>query len=271
MKTKTTKNEESEPSFNLFNDLSNESRRKILQILLEGNFSLQSISSKIHQSNQSISGHLRKLVDSGLIAKLSDGSFSLTDYGKLILIKIPSFEFITKHEDFFEDHTFGDTPSWLLNCIGMLSGGEYVDGAVVNFVRWKKMIEESNDFFYGIFTQTPHQIATPLAQKLSQGLKIKLIFGKNGLMSDYAKLAQQLQFDKTTLQETMERRIADSVFVNIMITENQACIMFPDRKNQTDVGRIFISKNTDFRQWCLDFFNQKWNSAESFSRFRNFN
>lgn len=255
--------------FDLFNNLSSEKRNKILNFLLNEKSSLTRISKEINQSNQGTLGHLNKLASSGLIQKTSAGHYSISEYGKSILVKCRYMEFITKHRNFFKDHTFGETPNSLLNCIGMLSKAEFVDGAVANFERWNKMIENANEFFYGIFTQTPHQTDVSLAAKSAKGLKIKLIFGKNGLISDYYDLAKQLHFDKQT-SNNVERRISDLTLVNIMITEKYACIMFPNRNNQTDAGKTFLSSDLDFHQWCLDFFNHKWNKSESFSRFRDF-
>ena len=256
-------------SFELFNSLSNELRNEILTYLSNKQSSLSNISKIINQSNQSTLGHLKKLAESGLIVKTMDGDYSISEYGKSVLIKTQSLEFITKHKKFFAEHTFGETPSFLLNCIGMLSKGEFVDGAVANFERWKKMIENSNEFFYGIFTQTPHRTDVSIATKSETGLKIKLIFGKNGEMSDYFVLSEKLNFEKQ-ISQNIERRISDVTHVNLMITESQACVMFPDRKNQTDLGKTFTSSDLNFHQWCMEFFNYKWNESESFSRFRDF-
>ena len=256
-------------SFDLFNNLSSEKRNQILNYLLNKKSNLTRISKEINQSNQGTLGHLNKLVRSGLIQKTSSGNYSVSEYGKSILEKSRYMEFITKHRNFFKEHSFGETPKFLLNSIGMLSKAEFVDGAVANFERWNKMIENANEFFYGIFTQTPHQTDISLAAKSTKGLKIKLIFGKNGLLSDYYDLAKQLHFDKQ-ISKNIERRISDLTLVNIMITEKYACIMFPNRNNQTDIGKTFLSSDLNFHQWCLDFFNYKWNKSESFSRFRNF-
>lgn len=260
---------EPDTSFALFNNLSNEQRNKILNYLLNNKSNLKKISKEINQSNQSALGHLNKLVDSGLIQKISSSDYSITEYGKSILIKTQSMEFITKHKNFFKEHTFGEVPPFLLNCVGMLSKAEFVDGAVANFERWKNMIRNTNNFFYGILSQTPHRTDDFISKKSKKGLKIKLIFGKNGLMSDYSALAKKLNFDNT-IQNNIERRISESVFVNVMITENQACLMFPDRNSQTDPGRTFFGTDKDFRSWCLEFFNHKWNQSIEFSRFRNF-
>lgn len=260
---------ENDTSFALFNNLSNEQRNKILNFLLYNKSTLKKISKAINQSNQSTLGHLNRLVDSGLIQKISSSDYSISEYGKSILIKTQSLEFITKNRDFFKEHTFGEVPPSLLNSVGMLSKGEFVDGAVANFERWKNMIKNTNNFFYGIFSQTPHRTDDFISKKSEKGLKIKLIFGKNGLMSDYSALAKKLNFDNT-IQKNIERRISESVFVNVMITENHACLMFPDRNSQTDPGRTFFGADDNFRRWCLDFFNHKWSQSIEFSRFRNF-
>ena len=265
-----TRKVEYDSSFDLFNNLSNEQRKKILTCLLNEKSTLTKIAREIDQSNQSTLSHLNKLANSGLIQKTSMGEYSLSEYGKSISIKTQSIEFIAKYKKFFKEHTFGDTPDYLLNCIGMLSKAEFVDGAVANFERWKKMIGNANEYFYGIFTQTPHRTDVSLETKSEAGLKIKLIFGKNGSMSDYFALSKKLHFDKQTSQQFIEKRISGLTLVNLMLTENQACIMFPDRKNQTDPSRTFLSSDLNFRQWCFEFFNYKWNESESFSRFREF-
>lgn len=217
-------------------------------------------------SKQAASNHLNSLIEAELIKK--EGLFFTTPFGETVLKKSSSFEFIGKNHLYFRDHFVGETPKKLLSSIGMLHDSEFVDGTVANFERWKRMANESELFFYAILSQSPHRLAEPLKKRIENDIEVKFIFDKGGNFEDYSEFVREFHLDKTVPSEKLERRMIGTTMLNVMITEKEACLMFPSRKKSTDFGRMFISRGKEFRQWCMDFFFYRWKDAVPFTRYR---
>lgn len=59
---------------------------------------------KLSATPQETSKHLMRLRDANLIEKDSDGFFSLTVFGKIIVNLIPSFRFLAQNRAYFLSH-----------------------------------------------------------------------------------------------------------------------------------------------------------------------
>ncbi|MGB6671240.1 MAG: hypothetical protein WBE34_02280 [Candidatus Nitrosopolaris sp.] len=67
----------------------------------------------------------------------------------------------------------------------------------------------------------------------------------------------------------VERRMGDEIQVAVVLSENQATVMFPTLKNETDMNSMFYSSGLQvddgiFHEWCLDFFRYNWFNSMSF-------
>jgi len=252
----------------LFFTLSNKTRIEILKVLSNNESSLSQISQKTNSSPQIIQRHVRLLNDNSLIDRNANGMYIITDAGHNALIQSQSIEFLSKTRGYFADHTLGDAPIQFSHRIGSLANSEYVDGIAPCFTRWKKIIENADEFLYCIFTQPPILIAENILEKISKGVRFQIIFGKNSIIEECNEFAEKLYLKTNHSPFEFEKRMVDEVAINMLVSEKDACLMFPYKNDTTDMHRIFVSSDREFCGWCLDFFDYKWKDGEPFSKLR---
>jgi predicted transcriptional regulator len=89
----------------LFMELASSTRCQILLILKEKPTRTNKIAQTLGLSVQETHRNTSRLAGAKIIIKDSEGLFSLTEYGKLIVEQIKFYQFLNKHQKFFEDHT----------------------------------------------------------------------------------------------------------------------------------------------------------------------
>jgi predicted transcriptional regulator len=83
-------------------DISSSDRLMLLFALRkEVNLRLSHLAQKINSTIQESSRHVRLLTEAKLVEKNSDGFYTLTSYGKLVLLLPSSFGFLSETRDYF--------------------------------------------------------------------------------------------------------------------------------------------------------------------------
>ena len=105
---------------NIFMELAGESRYEILLMLNEQKWRSAQLAKELNLTIQETHRNTVRLADASLIKKDSDGFFSLTPYGRIMVSQLGSFDFLTKYKEYFEEHFPSDLPSKFLQRIGNL-------------------------------------------------------------------------------------------------------------------------------------------------------
>ncbi|MCH7968656.1 MAG: transcriptional regulator, partial [Thaumarchaeota archaeon] len=120
-----------EPSTSIsevFMELAGESRYAILQMLEEQKWRSAQLAKELNLTIQETHRNTTRLADADLIKKDSDGFFSLTPYGRIMVSQLGSFSFLNKYKEYFGEHFPSDLPSKFLQRIGNLSNCELIHG-----------------------------------------------------------------------------------------------------------------------------------------------
>ena len=136
-----------------------------------------------------------------------------------------------------------------------------------NSTLWKKIASESDKFLYCILFQPPFLLGDVISEKLSQGIELRLLFGKNSDIPDCNDLIEKLELNKIKSYEGIKRRIVENIGINIIMSDKESSLMFPEYET-ADMHNSFVSSDPDFLQWCMEFFSYKWNDGKDFSRLR---
>jgi predicted transcriptional regulator len=251
----------------LFKILSNPKRRKILKACSSERHSAVQISKLLHEGYQSTRKHLAELQHYCMIQS-DNGVFATTPLGLACLQCANSLEFLEKHGQFFTEHSFGDTNSHLLKRIGDLNNCNLIYGIHLVLSKWSKIITEAQEFVNLIFLQPPILVADSLKPKINQDIKIRLLIGKNSNITECNEFVDKLGLRKPTNLENFEKKIADTVQINLIMSEKEACVIFPGNDGVTDMHGNFFGNDDSFLKWCSDFFQYKWKNARSFARIR---
>src|SRR5512139_1890183 len=88
----------------LFFDLASESRLGIVRELREQNLKNNELGGRLDLTATEVFRQLQHLTEALLIQRLSDGTYTITNYGKLTLQLLQSLEFTFEHKEYFLNH-----------------------------------------------------------------------------------------------------------------------------------------------------------------------
>jgi len=129
-------------------DIASSDRLTLLFAIRKENLRLTHLAEKINATIQETSRHLGRLTDANLIEKNSDGSYTVTSYGRLVLILLSSYNFLSKNKDYFLSHDISFLPQEFIERIGELSVYEYSVN-VSNVLRHiEQVINSANEYVW---------------------------------------------------------------------------------------------------------------------------
>ncbi|MGB7955348.1 MAG: transcriptional regulator [Candidatus Nitrosopolaris sp.] len=255
----------------IFFELAGEQRLSILFKLTEHDSKLAKLSKDLNVTMQEVHRNLSRLMDAGLIEKDSAGTFSLTTFGNAIITQISTFGFLSRNRSYFSEHIFGEIPMKFIHRIGALDNSEYVSGLVAVIELWKQLYNRSSKYIYGMLPQIPLDLIEAIMPKIrNEGVKFNYILPEKAIVpKNRSKVLQNSGYQELMRKGVVERRMVDKIQVAVVLSENQATVMFPTLKNETDMNSMFYSSglqvdNGIFHEWCLDFFRYNWFNSMSF-------
>jgi predicted transcriptional regulator len=209
--------------------------------------------------------NMTRLIESGLVTKGREGELVLTAYGRMVILMVPSYDFLYKNKEFFFDHTIGDLPQKFVERIGALNNCEVVHGVMAILQRWKNLYAESETHIKEIMSQVPLDLIETVSNKVEQGVKFSYIFAANAVVpKGRTHLLQKVGWRNFISKGVVERRMLPEVRVMLIFNEKHGCVLFPDMKSEPDLNTMFYGQDRDFLEWCSDLFNYQWEKAEPF-------
>ena len=124
----------------LFFELASENRLSILHELQRENLKMQEIARRLDVTPTEAFRQLERLGTAGLVQRQSDGTFTLAEYGKLVLQISTSLDFISKHKDYFSSHDLMRLPSQFVERIGELAGADFEADTIHNLMLVRKRL-----------------------------------------------------------------------------------------------------------------------------------
>jgi len=259
----------SEPAFEKtadnFLELASHQRLEILFKLLEKESKISEMAEKLGATKQEVSRNFDRLVKASLISKDHEGYYSLTTYGNTILIQVPTQNFLTNNKEYFREHGFGDIPQKFIQRIGQLANCQHVEGFTRVLECWNEIFSNANEYIYGIVYEEPLEIIEPIVRRARAGVKIKSIFSEATIIpKKRQELLKKLGFKTLVEEKVVERKMHKKVNTIILLNEKEGCVMFPTIKGKPDPSQMFYSNDSQFQEWCLDYFRYCWYGSSIF-------
>jgi predicted transcriptional regulator len=250
----------------IFFELASQQRLSIIFSLYEKKAKLSELSKDLEITMQEVHRNVNRLQDAGLIEKDSEGIFSLTTFGDTIIKQIPSFDFLSRHKEYFSEHTLGELPMKFVQRVGALNDCELVRGIVAILEFWKQIYRESENYIFEIIPQVPLDLIEPILFNVRErGIRLSYIFPRDVIIpKGRTELLRRLRFDELYSTGRIGRRMVDKVQVAVVINEKKASVLFPTQKGETDMNLMFYSEDQLFHDWCLDYFWFRWYGSKSF-------
>lgn len=248
-----------------FFELASEQRLAIIFRLNEKSAKISQLAKDLDITMQEAHRNVSRLQDAGLIEKDPEGIFSLTTFGNTITKQIPTFNYLSKHKEYFSEHILGELPIKFIMRLGALDKCEFVKGIVAILERWKDIYREAEEYIYEIVPQVPIDLIEPAVSRVKQGVKYSYVLPKDAIIPKGRKdLLKKLGHNELLNKAAIERHMVESVKVAVILNEKQAAVLFPTQKGETDMNMIFYSIDRVFHEWCLDYFRYRWYGSDIF-------
>lgn len=243
-------------------ELSNEDRLNILQELKKNPMKLSRISEKFDFTVPETARNMSRLTEAALILKDSDGYFYLTPLGQASLKLIPSFEFISRHKNYFKTHLISTLPLEYATSIGALEKSEFMNGVTEMLFNTENMLREAEEFIWISVDQILASSLPIFVDAIDRGVELRKLMPRNAVIPpDIMKLANNPVFDRAARAKKLESRYIDKLDVVIMMSEKEvAAISFQNVEGMFDGA--FTTSDEAALNWAKSLFLYYWARAK---------
>ena len=236
----------------LFFDLASESRLGILNVLRNENLKMHEITRRLDLTATEAFRQLERLCEASLIQKQPEGTYAVTNYGKLILHLFPSFEFAFKHKKYFLTHDVWKLPYLFVNRLAELSQGSLNNEIVEVMNKFEEMIKASEDHVWVITHQVLAAHDNAMKKKLPEGVKFRALLHERLIKPSEIKVPSE---------KNVENRVLSDIPGIVLITEKEAGICLFLLNGETGRSALFGSDPL-FLKWVNDLFIYYWDQGK---------
>jgi predicted transcriptional regulator len=162
----------------LFYELASEDRISIIKELCFSSLKMQEVARKLDLTATEASRQLQRLSQAKLIERGSEGNYTTTQLGRLLLNLSTSLEFVYKHDDYFLTHNLTRIPQPFVDRLGELSKGTLVADLITDLARWEALLTTAKDHIWVMTPRAMGHLTRISAEKLSEGIKIRSIMNE---------------------------------------------------------------------------------------------
>ena len=230
----------------LFFELASESRLGILRKLMEKDWKMNEVARKLDLTTTETFRQLQRLSEGLLVQKQPEGTYAITEYGRVVLQLSASLDFVFKHKEYFVKHDFSWLPPQFLNRIGELSQTDLMMGMVESTMKSSTLIGEAEKFMWAVSPEPVPQAFDAIAKQIPKG-------------AEYRILSPQPPVKLPNLEN---RTLSDPPAI-MAITEKEAVICFRFKGGRVDYAGFF-GKDAVFLNWVKDLFLHYWGKGKRF-------
>lgn len=232
----------------LFFELASESRLGMLQELKLKSLKMKDLTSKLHLTATESFRQLQRLSEEQLVEKQPDGTYSLTEYSRLILHLTPTLDFVHRYKEYFSTRNILKLPYEFINRIGELSSGTLSTNITDSINKGEKMVKESQRHVWAIGDKALDSIGSLMLERYSKGVKSFRFMYAESLLPLYRPSQHQ---------PGIEQRTLPAIPALIICTGNESAVCFLSTQDKVDYTGFF-GQEPVFRKWVEDFFNHYW-------------
>jgi predicted transcriptional regulator len=252
----------------IFMELASDTRYEILKMLDDKPAHATKIASALKLTKQDTHRNTARLTEIGLIKKNAEGFFLLTEFGKAISSQFPYFQFLNKHKEFFENYTLGNIPEKFIHRLGELENSKQVSSVAEILVRLKKMESRTKNQFKLMATQGFSDEAKTIVDLIKKGVKTQVLIGKNTVLPREA--LEGINIEKMMKSENFLQRQIEKIEVALYITDEDCAVMFPNRRGEINMNKMFVGNDNRAREWCDDVFDHYWKFSKPVTSLNDF-
>lgn len=237
----------------LFFELASESRLSILRELQTKSLKMHEIARRLDVTATEAFRQLRRLSEALLVQRQPEGSYALTQYGKLELRLSSALEFVFKHKQYFLTHDVWRLPLQFVNRIGELSQTNLIMDTFENINKGERMFMEAEQFAWGLAEhgRGPELMNQTMGERIQKRVKVKMLIPESFLAA---------AIPPATAQNVELRGLSDIPAI-IAVTEKEAVVCFRFVNGRADYAG-FSGKDPIFLNWVKDLFLYYWEKGK---------
>jgi len=248
--------------YDLFFELSNDTRMGILVQLSAKPMKLTALSKALELPAQEVSRQLSRLEKVQLTTKGVDGLHRLTPYAEHVIKLTSGFSFLASSRDYFEVHTMSGIPLEYLYRVGELRGCESIHDVMLAFHSAEETIRNCEDHIWILSDQVLMSTMPLLEERVAAGASFRLIVPRSLEVSppirDYFLRRPR---DNPLNSERVRTRYAEAVGAVMIVSEKEVGLLsFPTRDGGFDY-KGFRSGGLDALKWAESLFGYYWETS----------
>ena len=109
------------------------------------------------------------------------------------------------------------------------------------------------------------KMASILRQSFKKEITRNSIFSDSAIVTSERKSSiSKINVNKFIENGTLVRKMKKDVKIALIMNEKTAGICFPTDDQEEDLSKMIYSSDSEFHNWCYDYFKQMWKQAGSF-------
>jgi predicted transcriptional regulator len=237
----------------LFYELASESRLSILLELQKKQLHMQEMARKLDLSDTEAFRQLQKLSDASLVHKQTDGSYAITQYGKLVLQFSRSFDFAFKFKDCLLTRDIWRIPEQFIDRLGALRDVSLGVDTIEMVNNSEKLVSRAERYLWIIGDKPMNWIDARITDRVQRGgFEVRLLFDENH---------RHYYEDKPEAKGVFEKKVIASIPAIMLISEERAAVNLLSVDGRAD-NAVFYGDKPVFLQWASDLFMFYWEQGK---------
>ncbi len=229
----------------LFYELASGSRLSILLELKVRDWKMNDLSRKLDLTTTETFRQLQRLSEASLVKKQPEGTYAITEYGKIVLDFSSPLEFLLKNKEYFLTHDVRCLPHQFLMRLDALSNATLIGGMVESTTKISTMIGQAKQYLWAISPEPLVQSVEAISKAVPQ-------------TAEYRILSPQ---PNTKLPNFENRTLSEPPLI-MAVTESQAAVCFRLIGGKVDYASFF-GEAPIFYGWAKELFLYFWENAKS--------
>ena len=237
----------------LFFELASESRLAILHELQVEGQRMHEIARELNLTDTETCRQLQRLSEALLIQKQPDGTYTPTEYGKLLMFFSRSFEFASKFKRSLMERDIWRFPDSFIYRMGELSQTSNTLDQLEMVNIFQRIVTEGKEYLNFMVPIRTIQIIGEQAiarAQAQEGLHLRTLFSET---------KSNLEYYSQHYNPLVERRIISQLPATLIVSEKSAVVCLSGLKNQD--YSVFSSADSAFLSWSNDLFDYHWQRA----------
>jgi predicted transcriptional regulator len=235
----------------LYRSLSSRSRLAVISALKEAPLRYSEIMEKAGLNTTDLSRQLHRLSNDGLVEKTPTDQYCLTQYGRLASSSAPIIRFLTDNQEFFNNHDLSKIPEELVDNIGALRKGMFVNSVYESIELQKKIIPTIKERFWMMTDDLSPSWVESTEMLLKEGVGLRALLTP--------ELTEKVKKEATpALKVGMEFKTIESIPLVLGYSDKHSLLCFPSLDGKPDRNHYLFGYDFAFKHWVFHCFNQYW-------------